>query len=165
VQDDGNLVLYAGPLPPFFGRAMWETNTNLIGLMHTHNQWHHQDGFNMAGDGYLTLQGQIRADIVTWNMNWIKGFTGGCLVVLFDANENIIHKWLLYPMGVNARMFHLQPSNRSDHFDEQIDPALAAQAVRIELWFQYIPKNRWDDILAKAKTLGDLVSIFIKLPK
>lgn len=119
--------------------------------LHTNNEWHHPNGFHMAGDGYLTPQGQLRADISTWTTSWGLGFTGGVIVPVIDATENVIHKWLIWPLGVDARAVWWKRSRRTDHLEEQIDPALSAQATRIELWFGHMPKDRWDNILNEAR--------------
>ena len=149
VQDDGNLVIYAAD-----GRAVWASDTSLGGLggpQHISNEWHHPNGFHMAGDGYLTAQGQLRVDITTWTSSWGLGFTGGGILAVIDAGENVIHKFEVWPLGVDARGVLWSRSRRTDHMDTQIDPALAAQAARIELWLGHMPKNRWDQIMAETR--------------
>lgn len=67
-----------------------------------------------------------------------------------DAGENVIHKFEVWPLGVDARGVLWSRSHRTDHLDSQIDPAYAAQAARNELWLGHMPKNRWDQIMAES---------------
>jgi hypothetical protein len=116
-------------------------------------EWHdHNDWYFMQADAYLTAQGQLRADITTWTLAWGLGFTGGCTVVVIDANENIITRWLTWPLGVDAKAIWWKPSRRTDHPEAQIDPAIATQANRIEIWLGHMPKDRWDEIINEVRT-------------
>ena len=121
-------------------------------MLQTQNEWHHPNGFHMAGDGYLTDQGQLCADITTWSSSLGLGFTGGCIVPVIDAGENVLHKWEIWPLGVDARAVWWKRSRRTDHLEEQIDPALVSQAARIELWFGHVGKDRWDAIIQETRT-------------
>lgn len=120
-------------------------------MLQNQNEWHHENGFHMAGDAYLTDQGQLRADITTWSSSWLLGFAGGCIIPVIDAGENIIYKWEIWPLGVDGRAIWWKRSRRTDHLEEQIDPALVAQAARIELWFGHMPKERWDEIIQESR--------------
>jgi len=158
VQDDGNAVVYGSD-----GRALWDSNTSL-GPLTVSTRWDHPNGeFHMEGDAYLTAGGQLRADITTWTTSIGRGFTGGCQVSVIDGGENIIHQWLIWPLGVDSRGVWWKRSRRSDHPYEQIDPALAAQAKRIEMWFSHMGKDRWDDILGEInKKAADLKALYEK---
>jgi hypothetical protein len=109
----------------------------------------------MQADAYLTAQGQLRADITTSTNSWGLGFTGGCIVAVIDANENILYRWLTWPLGVDAKAVWWKPSRRTDHPEEQIDPAIAMQANRLEVWLGHMPKDRWDEILNDVRTKAD----------
>ena len=115
--------------------------------LHVYNEWHHDNGFHMSGDVYLTAQGQLRADLSTSTNSWGLGFTGGAIVPVIDANGNILHKWLIWPLGVDAKSIWWKRSSRTDHLEEQIDPGAAQHAEHVELWLGHMPKERWDDIL------------------
>jgi hypothetical protein len=123
--------------------------------LHHSDSWNHPNGFHMVGDAYLTQQGQLRADITTQTTSWGLGFTGGCIIPVIDAQENVLHRWLIWPLGVDARSVWWKPSKRTDHPEEYIDPAVAAQADRLELWFGHMPKDRWDDILNEVRDKAD----------
>lgn len=158
MQDDGNAVIYTPD-----SRPLWASNT-MLGALHAYNEWHHPNGFHMAGEAYLTMQGQLRADITTWSTSLLLGFTGGCNILVIDAGQNIIHQWLIWPLGIGARAFVFAPSRRTDHPIEQIPPSLAAQAVRIEIWFSHMPKERWDNIIIEVgKKAEDLKKLYDKL--
>lgn len=157
MQDDGNAVIYAAD-----GRAVWASNTN-FGAIIASNEWN-SNGFHMAGDAYLTAQGQLRADITTWSTSLALGFTGGCIVAVIDSGENVIYSWLIWPLGVDAKGVFWKRSRRTDHPFEQLDPALAGRARRIELWFSHMGKDRWDDILNEvSKKAADLKKLYEEL--
>ena len=118
-------------------------------------EWNNPNGFHMRADAYLTAQGQLRADITTWTTSWGLGFTGGCIVPVIDADENIIYRWFTWPFGVDARSCWWKRSSRTDHLEEQVDPAIAMRANRIEVWLGHMPQDRWDDILSDARTKVD----------
>jgi hypothetical protein len=133
-------------------------------LLHVEESWNHPNGFRMAGDAYLTPQGQLRLDITTWTSSWGLGFTGGVIVPVIDADDNVIYRWEIWPLGVDARSVWWSRSRRTDHLYEQIDPALAAQAVKIELWMGHMPKERWDDIMNDVRQkASDLKQLYTDL--
>jgi hypothetical protein len=109
-----------------------------------------------------SLLGLRPEDFVLRTSSWGLGFTGGCYVPIIDANENVLGpKWLIWPLGVDARSIWWKRSRRTDHLENQIDLALAAQATRIELWFSHMPKDRWDAIMAEASgKLGALKKLY-----
>ena len=156
LQDDGNFVIYTAANEP-----IWASNTSVGGPISIAAEWRHPNGFHMRGDGYLTKQGQLRADITTWSTSWGLGFTGGCLFSVMDSNENVIHKWQIWPLGVDGRAIWWRRSTRTDHLESQIDPADAAKASRIALDFSHMPKVRLDEIMTEVhKTYEDIKKFF-----
>ena len=119
------------------------------------------NGFHMSADAYLTEQGQLRADITTQSTSWGLGFTGGCTVVLIDANQNILYKWLTWPLGVDARSIWWKASKRTDHPEGSVDPTIAAQTDHLEIWLGRMGKDRWDDIINDVrKKFDDGLALF-----
>ncbi len=159
VQDDGNAVIYAAD-----GRALWDSGTTL-GALSVSNRWDHPNGkFKMRGNAYLTTEGQLRAEITAWTEDKWQGFTGGCIVSVIDAGDNVIHRQLFWPLGVDGEKIPFKKSLRAIDPIEEIGAALAARATRLEMWFSHMGKNRWDDILGEiSDKVADLKALYENL--
>jgi hypothetical protein len=127
-------------------------------VLSTHNEWY-LSWRSMAGDAYLTPQGQLRADITTESRSWFRGFVGGATVAVIDADENVIHMELTWPLGVDGR-HTLQRSRRTDHPIWQIDGNVAARAARLELWLGHMPRSSWDQVIEQ---IGDKAGSLLRL--
>ncbi|MER6182396.1 hypothetical protein [Streptomyces sp. NPDC001652] len=133
--------------------------------LHAHDEWTGGDGFHLTGDAYLTQQGQLRAEISTWTASWVLGFTGGANVLVADSGGNILHRWQIWPLGVDALAVWWKPSRRTDYPEDQIDPVLAAKATSLTLTVGHFPKPRWDEILKDPafQTVSGLIPALIDL--
>lgn len=153
IQDDGNLVVYKADSTP-----LWSASSFLY-PMRAHTQWR-QGGKLMDADASLTAQGQLRAYIKTRTTRPLKGFTGGCLVIVVDLNDNIIHSWTTWPLGVDGTLVPKR-SSREDRPVTQISAEVASQAAYIDVFCSHVPKNRLNDIIAEATHIAGKVGPLI----
>lgn len=129
--------------------------------LHVFNEWHHPNSFHMSGDAYLTWEGQVRGDINTSTNSWGLGFTGGAIILVVDLAGNVIHRHLVWPLGVNAKAWWWAPSSRTDYFQEQIQSDVAQRADHLELWLGHMPKDRWDEIVGTVRDkVADLRRVY-----
>ncbi|NUO62602.1 MAG: hypothetical protein HOQ11_01730 [Gemmatimonadaceae bacterium] len=94
--------------------------------------------------------GQISATTKTANNSMFAGYTGAVGIVVVGPNNRIIASVQKWPFGVDGRMVPGKVANRTDVWTDHIDPALAAQATRIEVFHTYKALNRFAAILAEA---------------
>jgi len=127
-----------------------------------------QSAMHMDAEAFLTQDGQLRAEISTWCTWWLKGFTGGCLVLVVDSNENVIYNWLTWPLGVNGTKMPGR-SRRADFPQMTVDADITARAARLQVACSHMPKDRWDDIIAQIKKgitdVEDLVTFIVTTTK
>jgi hypothetical protein len=154
VQDDGNLVIYDEA-----DQARWAANVSFFPLQAS-TRWR-RSAMAMDATARLTRSGQLQADIHT-EVTWIaKGFTGGCLVMVADRDDTVIHDWLIWPLGVDAKVVFLKPNRRDDHRRQQVPADVLARADHLVVACSHIPKDRFLDILGeirdKAKAVKDTI--------
>jgi hypothetical protein len=155
VQDDGNLVIYARD-----GRAIWASASSFWPLRAT-TSWR-QSAMSMDANVVLTSSGQLRADIRTW-CTWVaRGFTGGCEVLIADANQTVIHNWLVWPLGVDGTGIFWKRSDRRDYPMTQIPADVVARADYILVACSHMPKDRFTDILNEFRAKAEQVKAFIE---
>lgn len=113
-----------------------------------HHEWR-QSAMHMDADAVLTEDGQLRATTHTWSTWMLKGFTGGCMVMVVDDHENVIHHWVIHPLGVDGTW--IGQSRRVDVNTQQVDNAIVERAVRLELICSHMGKNRLSQIIEEAQ--------------
>ena len=129
--------------------------------LHDATSWQ-KSAMHMDADAVLTQGGQLQVHTHTWCTWALKGFTGGCLVMVADANETVIHQWLVWPRGVDGTW--IGRSDREDYETQDVPVEVLSRADHLVVACSHMPKDRFFDILdevgAKAKAAKDLMESF-----
>lgn len=125
--------------------------------LHGSTEWQ-QSARHMRADVTLTDQGQLNANIKTWCTWKAKGFTGGCTVLVADKFENIIHEWVIWPLGVDGKW--TGKSSREDFPVTHVPEDVVRNAAHLRVACSHMPKSDLEKLLRDgAKTVGVAVAL------
>ena len=119
-----------------------------------------QSAMHMRTDLFLTQQGQLRGFVHTWSTWWFRGFHGGCVVLVSDANSNVLWSTVRkYGVDGTAVTILGKSSSRADFILEQLPDDAAGKAYRLDVMLSHMPevmlKKIVEEVKARVKTVVD----------
>lgn len=114
-------------------------------------------GWWMKTEITISSTGRIDGETKTWSTEALRGFTGGVMVFLYDADGNVLHSTKLRKYGVNGTTMG-PPDNRKDLWNEPVDPAVVVKTKKYAIVHKHSPTDRQDEFLEKAKKVVDIAA-------
>jgi hypothetical protein len=115
-------------------------------------------GHYMTTHGALYGNGHIDAQTRTRTVTWFGGFHGAVYLVFVDSNGIPKGQSQRHVFGVDGTW--IGQSDRTDYWSEDIDPAVAAVAVKLAVFHSWAPndlKNQIERAVAIAQPILDLI--------
>lgn len=110
----------------------------------------------------ISNTGRIDGETRTWSKEAMRGFTGGVMVFLYDADGNVLHSTKLRKYGVNGEAMG-PPSDRKDLWNEPIDPAVVVKTKKYAIVHKHSPTDRQDEFLEKAEKAVEIAATIVSI--
>jgi len=118
---------------------------------------------HMETTAVLNEDGKIYGQTTTWSTWKLEGFTGTAIVLVADANGNVLYRSNKHTYGVDGTWVPGKQSRRTDMWEEQMDASTAQKAASLTILQFHDPKNRFwsalNEAVDKGKTVAEIISI------
>jgi hypothetical protein len=120
------------------------------------------DGFHITTEVTVSANGRVDGGVRLENYNNLQGFKGGSVVLLGDANGNIVWGSKTHKTGVNATGFS-RKSTAVEDWEETVPSGIIGSVALAEIVNKATPddnlwKQRIDDAIAVTKKIADVVN-------
>jgi hypothetical protein len=101
-----------------------------------------------------TIIGQTR----TWTRQPVYGFTGGVIILAYNAEGVVLDYTSLHQFGVDGFRVPFKESDRTDMWFDYLDEFKIQTATGLEIFQHHSPKNRLDAELNEIVTTAEKVA-------
>lgn len=105
----------------------------------------------------VSSDGHVDAKTRVWTGNDFQGFEGGVQVFFSDINGNSLYNTLEHHWGINGHSVPGAPSDRTEIWQDQIPADKVGQLWAVSISQLNSPTSHFDDFMAKAKAVVQLI--------